>query len=226
MNPPLKRHDVFVDIFDQIEQHAQVLPGSSPAEFIEAILDEFKSEIEYMGFPPAAYQLVRKSSGNPLDNDRPIGQQIGDGEGLIFQERSQPPPEGASALEQQVYLREETSQSLYRIHWHPARLGRKADPLLVPIEQMLTASTNALSRHQADLVEVDGQLYIDHASASISTIIETAAGQRTTLAIRGQQGAAASRRHALSHRDTITFGNAPAGIQLTVLIRERKAGAA
>jgi hypothetical protein len=224
MNAALKRHDVFVDIFDQSEQHAQILPGSSPAEFIEAILEEFKNVIEYLEFPPAAYQLVSKRNGQPLDNDRPIGQQIGDGERLIFQERSQPLQEGASALRRQVYLREQTSRILYRIHWHPARLGRKSHPLLVPIQQMLDATTTALSRHQADLVEVDGQLYIDHSSASVPTTIETSAGERTILAIQGQRSTAAPRRHALSHSDTIIFGDAPAGIRLTVLIREQKAG--
>ena len=88
MSANQSRLALLIDVFDHPAQRALALPTLRPAEFVAAIIEEFR-EIEYLGGDPTTYQLLRTTNRATLDEETPVGQQLVAGERLALVEREQ-----------------------------------------------------------------------------------------------------------------------------------------
>jgi hypothetical protein len=74
-----------VDILDKKNQRALALPNLTVAEFIQAILREFR-ELEYLSEAPADYVLFRASDKSMLDGAGQLQPQVTANERLVLVE--------------------------------------------------------------------------------------------------------------------------------------------
>jgi hypothetical protein len=124
MTKKQQRIELLIDVFEQPQQRAQVLPQTTPLELIDSILQEFR-ELEYLGSRPEHYEL-RRTDGFDLVEEQPLQDQVTSGAHLIFAERERPLPAGAARPQHAVYLREPLGRRVFKLHWLPAIVGRSA----------------------------------------------------------------------------------------------------
>ena len=118
-----KRIDLYVDVFEELEQLASARRELMPDELIKAILLEFQ-ELTYLTDDPAQYDLVRLDTDEPLDPAVSIGAQLRDGIRLKLVERRLQPPRRAAVPPANLYLTDQATGKVYRLPWLPAIVGR------------------------------------------------------------------------------------------------------
>jgi hypothetical protein len=167
--------DLRVDVFDQCDQRAQVLPDLRPLDVIRAILEEFGGELDYLQARPEAYQLARARTGEVLDAARTVGEQVRDGERLILVELEPPLPPGTSRPSSTIYLYDMAAHGAFRIAWQPAVIGRSDPELvdndLVAVDLSSHPGGSRVSRRHLKLWEEDATYYIQAASTNPASLI-------------------------------------------------------
>lgn len=170
MSSSQARLDLLIDVFDQVEQPASVLPKIKPPQLIEAIIQEFR-EIQYLADDPAQYYLARAGDGTPLEEDVEMSRQrLASGARLVLHERTLAAPAGAQPFSRRVYLREQSLGKVYRLVWRPAIVGRRAEspsqgdgqPVAVDLQPFATGLR--VSRRHLSIDERDGQPTVENLS--------------------------------------------------------------
>lgn len=157
------RLELIIDVFEKPQQRAQPLPELTPPQLVEAILREFR-ELEYLSHVPANYRL-EKLAGTLLQADIPLREQVTEADNhLVLVEEEQPLPADTERPSLPIYLREQTSGTVYKLQWQPAIIGRPDasqphnDRLAVNLETYKTGLR--VSRRHAEITERDGCFYI------------------------------------------------------------------
>jgi hypothetical protein len=167
------RLDLRIDVFEKTNQRALALPNLTPPDLVEAILQEFR-ELEYLGNTPTDYLLLNAKDKTPLDNESQLQQQSLNGGQLILFEKELPPPAGTKRPSHHLYLREQSSGKVYKLHWQPAIIGRpdKNQPYNEWIVVSLESHPAGLrvSRRQAMITEEGGQYFIESMSRNPTSI--------------------------------------------------------
>ncbi|RRR68756.1 MAG: FHA domain-containing protein [Candidatus Viridilinea halotolerans] len=199
------RLELHIDVFAKPDQVAMALSTLTPNELIEAILSEFARDLEYLSEESSDYKLVRRDDGTPLQDDLPIQQHVKNGTALRLIERDLPIPMMANRPSQAIYLRETSSQRLYKLHWLPAVIGRRdasvaATSPLLAVDLGSYSNGLRVSRHHAVISEGERSAHytIENLARSNSVVV-LCENKRVTL---GQE-----ERHQLQHGDTIYLPN-------------------
>jgi len=185
MRPTTHRLELFINLPGQGRQRALALASITPAELVDAVLQEFRGELEYLSDSVADYRLVRAADHAPLDDGAPLAEQVRDGDDLALEERPREVPQGARPLSKPVYLREQATGMVFRLAWLPAIIGRPDDNL--PDNEMLAVNLAPLvsgarvSRRHAQIVEDGGQLFVESLARQNPTIVRAAAGNETRV---------------------------------------------
>ncbi len=172
------RLDIRIDVFEKEDQWAKPLSSLKPPDLISSIFQEFR-ELEYLSGDPNDYFLVNKADASPLDPDESLNSQVSNNAHLVLQEQEQPIPPRTKPLSNPVYLREQTSGKVYKLHWTPAIIGRPDsnqvhdDWLAVNLETYPTGLR--VSRRHAQITEENGRYYIKSLSNN-PTIIKDESG--------------------------------------------------
>ena len=164
MNPEPKPLELFIDVFDKLDQRALVLPELKPPQVVSAVLQEFQ-ELEYLGADPMGYKLARTRDEAPLDPSAPLEGQVVKGERLALAEVEAPLPRGAQRPTRAVYLREVAAGHAYKLHWQPAIIGRWSDKLpqneLVLVDLSQHPNGQRVSRRHVRLIEEGQAFYVE-----------------------------------------------------------------
>ena len=185
MRPTTHRLELFINLPGQGRQRALALASITPAELVDAVLQEFRGELEYLSDSVADYRLVRAEDRAPLDDGAPLAAQVRDGDDLALEERPREVPQGARPSSKPVYLREQATGMVFRLAWLPAIIGRPDDNL--PDNEMLAVNLAPLvsgarvSRRHAQIVEDGGQLFVESLARQNPTIVRAAAGNETRV---------------------------------------------
>jgi hypothetical protein len=140
-----------------------VVPHLKPSELVAAILLEFR-ELAYLSDKAADYHLLRGEDGLALDETKTLEAQLSSQERLSLVEQAVELPAGTQAPSRHLYLREQRSGHVYKLHWLPAIIGRPDTSL--PYDDRLAVNLQPLetgmrvSRRHAEVSEEDGQFYI------------------------------------------------------------------
>ncbi len=184
MSDSQTRLDVLIDVFELVGQPARVLPKIKPPQLVDAIVQEFR-ELEYLADDPSSYYLVRADDQTPLDDEVEIGrQQPSVGARLLLLERALPAPAGALPLSQRVYLREQSTGKVHRLHWQPAIIGRRVEgqtygeafpdgPGWVAVDLQSFPTGLRVSRRHLLIRETDGQVTIENLARNLATLQRT-----------------------------------------------------
>lgn len=173
MSTSQTRLDIRVDIFEKEDQWAKPLSSLKPSDFITAIFEEFR-ELEYLSGDPDDYLLVKKEDSSPLDPEESLDKQVVKNTHLVLLEQEHTPPNGTKPLSDPVYLREQTSGKVYKLHWMPAVIGRPDsnqahnDWLAVNLEAYPTGLR--VSRRHAQITEENGRYFIQSLSKNPTVI--------------------------------------------------------
>lgn len=173
MSGSQKRLNLRVDVFEKTDQLALPLPSLTPPEFVEAILQEFR-ELEYLSDSPANYRLLKASDQSPLAAEEKLAQQLAVGERLVLVEEESPLPNGTSQPSHPIYLREQITGKVYKLHWLPAIVGRPDknqalnEQVAVDLERYKTGLR--VSRRHVQITEKNGQYFIHSLSRNPTSI--------------------------------------------------------
>ena len=209
------RLDVAISIMGS-EQHAKVLPNTTPSELIESILQEFR-EFDYLGMAVNNYAILNTSDKQQLDPQVALEKQVNARQpiNLLLLEHIAPTPAGATKIKKRVYLRESPRERVYKLQWTPAPIGRpSSDPSVTDnglIAVDLASHDNGLrvSRRQARISEDANGVYIENLGSNPTTLISKN-GEQTLD----------QKRHKLQHGDIIKLDRS--GIMLKVIIRDEQ----
>jgi hypothetical protein len=172
MSSDQRRVEIQVDLFGTTHR-ALLIMGLTPQELIRAIIEEFR-EIEYLSSTPEAYQLVRLDTQEILDEELPLLTQLAQGRHVQLRERMPILPNGSSRLNQHVYLREETSNTIYKLWWQPAIIGRSDEQLgqneLVAVNLSSHQAGLRISRRHAQISVHNGQILLESLSPNATRI--------------------------------------------------------
>lgn len=211
MSSPPSRRTLRIDVFEQPNQRASALLSLTPTDLVRAIVQEFR-EIEYLSDNPADYRLCKANGQMPLADETTVAQLAPD-ERLTLVEMVQPVPNGAQRPTRAIYLREQQSGAVYKLHWSPAIIGRPDstqshnDWLAVNMESY--PSGLRVSRRHLCIVEQADQYFVYSLSPRNSAYHQTAAGHRTLLT---------EAHHPLQHGDTLFLEGSE--LTLKFLIRD------
>lgn len=177
MTASAKRLELLIDVGDLPAQRALARAELTPPELVAAVLEEFR-EIQSLGDRPEAYCLVRQAGGEPLDEQRPLGAQLSNGDHLALAERLPPLPAGAVRPAQALYLRERETGRVYRLAWLPALIGRPdaslPDNELIAVDLSDHPAGQRVSRRHALISERDGQYQVERLSPNPVALIDSA----------------------------------------------------
>jgi hypothetical protein len=175
MASPPNYVELRIDVLDKLNQRAQVLSELKPSDLISSILEEFGEELDYLGTDPGAYLLRKARESERLDDQKPVGDQVREGEHLVLEEADRTLPSNAQRPSRSIYLQEPSTQQAYKIPWLPAIIGRP-DPELPDDDQVaVDLSTHPgggrVSRRHLRIWEENGEYYIRAASANPATLV-------------------------------------------------------
>ncbi len=181
-----ERLDLSIDIFKNKNEPAKALSNLTPPELVEAIIQEFR-ELEYVSDNPKDYVLLikDKKNGYPRLKDTQLKQQSLNKKRLILAEIKKQPPEGTTHPAQHIYLREQSSGKVYKLHWQPAIIGRPDrnrdhnERIAVNLETYETGLR--VSRRHAQITEKDGKHYIESMSRNPTSIKDAAGNIRPVI---------------------------------------------
>ena len=191
MSNPSTRLNLYIDIFDQLKQHALALPTLSGRELVAEILKEFR-ELEFLSDDPTRYQLLKVEDHTPLLADKTLGEQLKDGQYLLFEEITPRLPDGATSPSQTLYLRESSTGKVFTLHWLPALIGRPHvdaldnDLLAVNLESFKTGMR--VSRRHAQIIEEAGQFLVESLSQNPTTVEDSEGNRIPSIHQRIQSG--------------------------------------
>jgi hypothetical protein len=177
MSANRSRMELHIDVFEERGQVAMVLPQLSPSELVKAILLEFR-ELAYLSDRPTDYYLVRAKDGSPLDETSQLDAQLRSQERLVLVEKSSEPPEGTHPPSHHIYLREQRTGQVHKLHWLPAIIGRpdtgqpRNDWVAVNLQHLETGLR--VSRRHAQITQEEGQFYIESISNNPTALINQA----------------------------------------------------
>lgn len=183
MSTVQSRLEVTIDVFEQKNNRASIVPQLTVRELIEAIVQEFQA-LAYLSATPNGYSLLRARDRVVLDQNMPLGQQLKPGERLILVEDEPQAPDGTQRPTKHAYLRDEASGQVYKLHWCPAIIGR-ADTGL-PYNERIAVDFAAhdrsvrVSRRHAQITEEKGRFFIESLSQNPTTLKDSR-GRETTL---------------------------------------------
>jgi hypothetical protein len=164
-----------IDVFDQLNQRAQVLAELRPPELISAILEEFGDELDYLGGDPDAYWLRKARENERLDDEQPLADLVRTGEHLVLEETEPDLPDNTHRPPQPIYLQDGTTQHAYKIPWLPAIIGRPDPELpeneLVAVDLSTHQGGSRVSRRHLRLWEENGEYYVQAASANPASLV-------------------------------------------------------
>lgn len=180
----VSRLNLTIDVLDTPNQPALALTSLTPAQLIEATLQEFQ-EIEYLGDSPENYRLLKETTGEALLPEAPLHQQLSDGDHLQLVERSPAhPPAGAVTIKLPVYLRELNSGRVYKLNWLPVIIGRpdhnQPENNLVAVDMSEFETGMRVSRRHAKITGSDDRFYIENLSGNV-TKVKDKTGQIRTI---------------------------------------------
>ena len=191
-------YDLEIRIFDVGVMKAQVVPSLTAHELVEAILLDFTTELPYLTGHAADYEVRIAGAEIGLDMTKPISQLAGKQPSLLLLERTPSLPQGARSIRPGGYLKEPVSNTVYRLGWQPAILGRAgqnmADNPLLAVNLGSYTTGLRVSRRHAQIIEEGGQYYIESLSSANATSVVDKDGKRTSV----QQG-----RHPLRSGDQV-----------------------
>ncbi|MEZ4713868.1 MAG: FHA domain-containing protein [Caldilineaceae bacterium] len=166
--------DLVIDVFELKAQQARVLDNLRPPDLVKAVLTEFQ-ELDYLGKSPAEYRLLRADTNAALDETEPLGAQLLRNDHLVLAERSQPTPSGAQRPEQNLYLRDVASNTVYKLHWLPAIIGRwdetQPNNNLLAVNLDAHAAGPRVSRRHAQIVYDEGSYWVESLSSNATSIV-------------------------------------------------------
>ena len=174
MNNGTKRLGIKVDVLAMKVERAQVLPTLTPIDLMKVILAEFQ-ELPHLGNNPGAYSLVKANERTELNPMQPLGEQLKEGDQVALVEKGVPVPSGAKAASQAIYLREQSTGTVYKLSWLPAIIGRSDDAR--PQNELVAANLDGyatgsrVSRRQAMIMEEGGTYWIKSMSENALSII-------------------------------------------------------
>ncbi len=173
MSSSQKRLELKIDVFEITGQSAMPLPTIKPPELVEAILQEFR-ELEYLSDRVADYHLVKADDASPLNDEEQLRNQLINDNRLAIAENEEPLPQDTSRPSDPIYLREQVSGKVYKIHWQPAIIGRPDknqshnDHVAVDLESYKTGLR--VSRRHAQITEKNGDYFIQSMSRNPTSI--------------------------------------------------------
>ena len=179
------RLDLTIDVLELPAQQACALWTLSPQELIAATLQEFR-EIEQLGIDPADYDLFDVQRGVALE-EKPLSECFSkDAQGVHLRlvEKTPALPRGAQRAPAPIYLREQATGRVYRVHWLPAIIGRPDRNL--PDNHLLAVNLEALptglrvSRRHLKLSEASGQYFVERLSGN-PTMVRRTTGESVNL---------------------------------------------
>jgi hypothetical protein len=156
-----------IDVFDKPMQKAMAMPDLTPAELVEAILQEFQ-ELEFLSDSPADYILVHADSKDPLQDGIAIQQQVRHQGHLAILEKTPETPAIAQPASKGLYLRDITTGNVTKVPFTPAIIGRpdnnqpNNDLVVVNLESYPTGLR--VSRRHAQITEERGKFFIESLS--------------------------------------------------------------
>ncbi len=181
MSSKQSRLDLMIDIFELEGQPARVLPKIKPPQLVEAIVQEFRG-LEILDGDPSGYYLVRASDQTSLDDEAEMDRQhLSPSARLVLVEREPPLPAGAQPFSRRVYLREQSAEKVFRLHWQPAIVGRSVDsprhgegPLdsaqWVAVDLRGFPTGLRVSRRHLAIGESDGQVTVENLARNPAAI--------------------------------------------------------
>ena len=210
------RIELFIDILDLRNQRALALANITPPELVEAILQEFR-ELEYLSNSQVNYRLLKAGDRSPLDNEAPLDKQLTGNERLLLTENDVPLPKNAKRPTKHIYLREQGTDKVYKLHWQPAVIGR-IDPRQthnewIAVDLALHEMGPRVSRRHIQITEENGQYYAEGLSQNPTTINDH---QGNTRPLNSQ-------KQPLHHGDVLYLENSQ--IALKCIVRDKEFGA-
>ncbi|RME53444.1 MAG: hypothetical protein D6790_17680 [Caldilineae bacterium] len=177
------RIECFIDVFHHTQERAQIRPDITPAELVQAIIDEFAGEISYLGRNASAYTIWLMEEERELDPGQRVDAQIRPGVRLALREREKPRPPGAHLLARPFYLREINHGYIYKVPWLPAIIGRP-DPSLAENELVLVdlhdlPNGARVSRRHVRLLERDGEIFVERCARNSVTLLRAEGGEES-----------------------------------------------
>jgi hypothetical protein len=164
--------EIQIDLFGTWHK-ALIIPSLTPSELVRSIIEEFR-EIEHLNNEANAYRLAHAGSQELLDNERSLLQQLGKFRQVRLLEYMPPLPNGASSINQHIYLREQSRNSLYKLNWQPAIIGRIDENLsqneLVAVNLASHGAGLRISRRHAQITAPNGQILLEPLSANATRI--------------------------------------------------------
>src|SRR3954453_9739341 len=135
------RLELLIDVFSLKKQRALVLPTLTPSELITQVIKEFGGtnniskgvaeaapekylKMEYICDSSDEYLLLKASTKQPLNPTIPPGKQLAPLEQLILVELNKPLPSDTVRPSRAIYLVEQRSNKVYKIHWLPPIIAR------------------------------------------------------------------------------------------------------
>lgn len=176
MSTTHNRLEIYVDVFDEENQRALPLAELKPAEFVQAILEEFRhSQMEFLGDDADDYMLIRADNGSTLISNVPLDEQLEKGDRLVLQEKKLSLPADTHRPTRPLYFRELSTSRVFRIQWVPAFIGRP-DPTQ-PHDDRLAVNLRFIetglrvSRRHAQILEERGRFFIQSLSSNPTSVI-------------------------------------------------------
>lgn len=204
-----KRIELFVELFDLPAQRAHALTDLTPIELVNAILQEFR-EVECLDIDPARYHLVKVDDQSPLNDAEAIEEQLKEGDHLRLQETRSLLPPGARQADVDLYLREVTTERVFKLQWLPAIIGRddphQANNQLVAANLASFKSGLRVSRRHARILQENGEYFIEPLSAN-PTSIRTVENKMFRLS---------AGRHPLASGDTVILERSEISLKFIV----------
>ncbi len=227
------RLELLIDVFSLKKQRALVLPTLMPAELITQVIKEFGGtnnigkgisetapdkylKMEYICDSADEYLLLKASTKQPLNPTIPLGKQLAPLEQLILVELNKPLPSDTVRPSRPIYLVEQRSNKVYKIHWLPAIIGRSDSNL--PYNDRLAVNLSRhpdgqrVSRRHAQLTEMNGQFFVTSLSPNPVLIKRS---QDMQVRVEGERGP-----QPLNRGDELIFSNNQ--IALKFIVRDEK----
>lgn len=161
--------ELSISVFEIRRQRAFVLPDLKPPELIRSILAEFR-ELEYLGTNIEDYRLVKYNSQDDrafLDPKLPIGRQLVPQDHLHLIEADSVE---ATRQPRNLYLREQSTGQVYRLHQLPAILGRQSQGETLTVDLDLHAQGMRVSRHHARITDEGDQFFVKNLTSNPTSI--------------------------------------------------------
>ncbi len=233
MSNKQSRLELLIDIFSLKKQRALVLPTLMPSELVTQVLQEFAGpnntskavseaapekylKMEYLCDSFDEYLLLKASTNQPLNPTISLGKQLAPLDQLVLVELDKPLPPDTLRPSRPIYLAEQKSNKVYKIHWLPAIIGR-SDPNLPHNERLAVNLSRHIdgprvSRRHAQLTEMNGQFFVTSLSTKPVLIKRSQDMQARVEDGRGPLP--------LNNGDELVFNNSQ--IALKFIVRDEK----